>query len=712
MKKILFSILTIAGIALTGCVAEEPNTAGEGNLSMKMVINGNITRSETDEAALAEKCVIYISSSKGLIHKYQGIQNVPSSIPMKNGAFVAEAWTGDSVSASFDKKFYRAYEPFEINGGSTEVTLNCKIANVVASINSNSIDSQAMKNWTITVKNSRAGLDFTAENVADAKGYFMMPNGETDLTWVIRGESAAGVPFEKTGVISGVQRAHEYVVNLGYNPAENPDDVGGAFITVSIDDRELLIEDEGVFLGKPVVKGLDFDADKAIVAEPGDFSEKTFAVYNFGTLSSLSLSIEDYSAFGLPQKDIDLLNLSDAAIVSLRDAGLSWNTGYNGATDTSTSYITFSEKLLNRLALGTYPVIIRATDSYGKYAEVTVIFNPDRSYVAPIATDWTNIRARKATVSASVLKDGIGSLAIRYRKSGTAAWTTVDYPSVMNAGTVYSVELTGLEPGTTYEYQAVADGVANEKSLLFTTEGIYKFPNASFEDWSNYSGNSKVLIPAAGGKITFWDSGNHGSAMMSKNITQNVSSPVHSGNYAASLVSQFIGVGSFGKFAAGNIFIGYYKDTDGTDGILEFGRSYNSSHPSSLVGWANYRPGKGVSGKGADSNYIGVGQSDKAQIYIALTTSTREIRTKASDRQLFDPDDVSVVAYGELTFDGNFGADGSLERFEIPLVYKASAATVRPLYIVLVCSASKYGDFFSGGEGSTLIIDDFELTYE
>ncbi len=712
MKKILFSILALAGFALTGCVAEEPNIAGEGGLSMKMVINGNVTRSVTDEAELSEKCVIYISSTKGLIHKYQGIGNVPSVIPMKNGTYVAEAWTGDSVSASFDKKFYRAYEPFEINGGTTEVTLNCKIANVVASINSNSIDPDAMKNWTITVSNTRGGLDFTPENVVDAKGYFMMPDGENELSWTIRGESASGVAFEKKGVIPGVQRAHEYVVNLGYNPAENPNDVGGAFITVSIDDRELLIEDEGIFLGKPVVKGLDFDADKAIVAEPGDFTEKTFAVYNFGMLTSLSLSIDDYAAFGLPQKEIDLLNLSEAATVSLRNAGISWNTGYNDASDTSTSYITFSENMLNRLTMGTYPVVIRATDAYGKYSEVTVIFNPDRSNVAPIATDWTNIRARKATISASVLKDGIGKLSMRYRKSGTSAWTTVDYPSVMNAGTVYSIELTGLEPGTTYEYQAMADGIANEKTLLFTTEEIFVFPNASFEDWSNYSGNTKVLIPAAGGNITFWDSGNHGSATMNKNITQSVDSPVHSGKHAASLVSQFVGIGSIGKFAAGNIFIGSYKGTDGTDGILEFGRSYNSTHPSSLVGWANYRPGRGVSGKGADSNYIGVGETDKAQIYVALTTMPREIRTKASNRQLFDPEDASVVAYGELTFDGNFGADGSLERFEIPLVYKSSAATLRPLYIVVVCSASKYGDFFSGGEGSTLIIDDFELTYE
>ena len=35
-----------------------------------------------------------------------------------------------------------------------------------------------------------------------------------------------------------------------------------------------------------------------------------------------------------------------------------------------------------------------------------------------------------------------------------------------------------------------------------------------------------------------------------------------------------------------------------------------------------------------------------------------------------------------------------------------------PKYIVIVAAASKYGDYFIGGEGSTLWIDEMELVYE
>lgn len=35
-----------------------------------------------------------------------------------------------------------------------------------------------------------------------------------------------------------------------------------------------------------------------------------------------------------------------------------------------------------------------------------------------------------------------------------------------------------------------------------------------------------------------------------------------------------------------------------------------------------------------------------------------------------------------------------------------------PTYIVVVASASKYGDYFTGGDGSVLFLDDFTLEYD
>jgi hypothetical protein len=48
--------------------------------------------------------------------------------------------------------------------------------------------------------------------------------------------------------------------------------------------------------------------------------------------------------------------------------------------------------------------------------------------------------------------------------------------------------------------------------------------------------------------------------------------------------------------------------------------------------------------------------------------------------------------------------------FEIELDYRATNRV--PTYIMIVASASKYGDYFTGGVGSVLYIDDLELLYD
>ena len=219
-------------------------------------------------------------------------------------------------------------------------------------------------------------------------------------------------------------------------------------------------------------------------------------------------------------------------------------------------------------------------------------------------------------------------------------------------------------------------------------------------------------MPSADGQSTFWDTGNHGAAKASAVLTESSSVMSHSGSVCASLTTKFASILGIGKLAAGNLFAGTYVKTDGTDGVLEFGRQYDGSHPSSMRLWVNYRPKVGVNKKGADSSYIAEGALDEGQIYVALSTEPVEIRTKKSDRKLFDPNENCIVAYGEYTFKEDYGADGSLQQLDIPIQYYDKARTVKPLYLIIVCSASKYGDYYSGGEGSQMYVDDFELIYE
>lgn len=88
-------------------------------------------------------------------------------------------------------------------------------------------------------------------------------------------------------------------------------------------------------------------------------------------------------------------------------------------------------------------------------------------------------------------------------------------------------------------------------------------------------------------------------------------------------------------------------------------------------------------------------------------TAPFEVRTKPSARQLFNPSDPSVIAYGELIYSGEMN---SYKEFVIDLKYNSTSRI--PSYIQITTSSSKYGDYFVGGVGSLLYIDEFSLDYD
>lgn len=710
----------VGGVLLSSCSADTPfGGDDEGTLKLQMVVNSEITRAEISDADyLRSNCVVYISNEKGLLHKFKGIENVPSEIKLKSGNYVAEAWTGDSVSASFDKKFYRGYEPFSIQNGTTSVVVACHISNVVASINHSTIDPEVMKDWKVTVGHSRGSLDITEDNQSE-KAYFMMPSVDTDLTYTVSGTRADGKPFSKEGVISNVKPAHEYVMNFTYTPDDSQ--IGGAFITIIIDDQAIEEVADVPIYGRPSIAGEGYDIDAQRVGDAGGFEESIVKISAFGGLRSLSLSSDDWSALGLPASELDLLNLTGTPTTQLNNLGVTWDISHKSDKNLSVAFLHFGASFMNRLAERPteYRLQISAEDIYGKsntatlriaVGEDAIIIDDPVTAIAPDPTDQMAVLSTRATLYATLNDANAENAAIEYRVAGTQTWSSTPLATRSGrraAGIKMKATLTGLLPATRYEYRAVAKDFAGE-SMYFTTESRFEIPNSSMEAWAGFVDKAETMIPSADGTSTFWDSGNHGSILTGVNLTQPTTEIFHSGSRAARLRSQKCTIMGAGKFAAGNLFTGSFDGLDGTDGKLTFGRQYDSSHPDKLKLWVNYRPGTVAS----NSDYFSAGDLDQAQIYVALTTEPIEIRTKKSNRKLFDPTADVVVAYGEKTFTSNFGAEGTLEQIEIPLNYYPSAASKRPLYLVIVCSASKYGDYFTGGEGSLMIVDDFELIYE
>lgn len=723
-RNILYLMATMmaGGALLSSCANEEPFGEGDGQLHMKMVLNHTLTRSGEDvtDQSLADQATIYISGSKGLLYKYKGVDNVPASLFLKSGSYVAEAWTGDSVSASFDKKFYRGYQDFEIRKAeTTNVVLNCKIANVVASVAPSAEFSAVVKDYKVTVGHTRGTLDFTADNL-DQHAYFMMPydketaSFEPNLTYAITGTLTDGTTFEKGGTIWNVERAHEYVININYTPTQL-DPYGGALISVVIDDHELVVDDTVEINGAPVISGVGFDMAEPLLSEPGAFERRSLYVQALGEFRTLAVHTDDYAALGLPSADLDFVTSAGTDVDAWKSAGMSCEFATD-AQGEHTARIFLEPEMLNRLPEGIYNLHLTAVDSNAKKRERTLTLNVSAAGIILTESAWSEIYAHSATLHANVVNDAVTNPGFRYREAGTADWTTVS--AVKNnvrtraAGDRVSVTLTGLKPGTRYEYQVISDGFINENSMFFTTESLYAIPNASFEDWSEDTGtkNDKAWIPGAGGVVTFWDTGNHGSMTMKKNVTTQSKDVFHSGTSSAMLKSQFVGVGSIGKFAAGNLFAGSYMKTDGMDGELSFGRAYNGSRPVKLRGYVYYKPGQVDKSEDDDKHPDVVkGSTDRGIIYVALTTRTFDVKTKT--KQLFDPNSTDVLAYGQMIFTGEYGSSSAMREFEITLEYKDAAKAQRAGYLVLTASASQYGDYFTGSTSSVMYIDDLEFVY-
>ncbi len=288
-----------------------------------------------------------------------------------------------------------------------------------------------------------------------------------------------------------------------------------------------------------------------------------------------------------------------------------------------------------------------------------------------------------------------------YRKADTDTWTSLAAEDV----TVSNGSLTGcikhLDPQTEYVVRAVS-GVEYGQELTFTTGSAPQLPNHDFENWHR---EGKIECPWAEGGVEFWGTGNKGAATLGdSNTVPTTDTPTGTG-YAAMLMTQWKVV----KLAAGSIFSGYYVRTDGTNGVLSFGREF-TERPTKVRGMFKYdcKPIDKVPVNDSSFDYL-KGQPDTCVVWCALIDSPTpfEIRTKPSDRHLFDPNGSEVIAYGRMACGETVS---QYKQFEFELNYKATNRV--PKYIIMVGSASEFGDYFVGGVGSTMYLDDLELIYD
>ncbi len=344
----------------------------------------------------------------------------------------------------------------------------------------------------------------------------------------------------------------------------------------------------------------------------------------------------------------------------------------------------------------THPVEV-AVSSFGRSETWTIYVQQTEATVETVRADaWTNVAWVYGQAEAG--RDN----GIEYRVQGDSEWTAVAASDLTHDGGAFTARITHLTPLTTYETRAVS-GSEHGAVITFTTGSIIQVPNSALDDWWL---NGKIWCPWSEDAQPYWDTGNKGATTIgsSNSVPTDDTSSGH--GRAAKLETVFAGIGALGKLAAGNIFVGSYVRTDGTNGILSFGRPF-TERPTKLTGYMKYKTAP-ISHTSAGFENL-KGQPDACIIWIALIDQDNpfEIRTNPKNRQLFDPEGSYVVAYGKLETDQDVP---SYTRFEITLDYKSTSRV--PKYLLITASASKYGDYFTGGVGAALYLDDLELVYD
>lgn len=750
MKKLYIAFVGMACLCLACSRDDRALLDGEGTLRLRAQVNDEVQiisragapEGETSpEEELKKNCRVRIYKGEKLIYKHAGWDATlqEPGLSLSSGAYRVRIISGDSVDASFDKKYYEGNESFEIRQAqTTPVEVVCNVMNTLAKVVFDASLEPYLEKGEVSVAVDVDGGSLTypyQKEAAEAKtGYYSLPQGKEYLICTFTGVAKNGRKFTQTDRIESAKKSTLYTLTYKISDLETPappTDEGGAFIDLKVDETPLAKKEEEILIYqrpqfRAVNQSEEVDMKQPWFLELNSQIQPEVKIYTSTPLAEASVTSEVFTKLGLASAELNLMD--EATRVELQEKGI---------------MVTSQEKLLtmnwgnslNDLLKeeGEHHIIYKATD--------TAVEGNAAARTNTI--DWTisvsnaNIRAvnipypyqiwaDRVTLYAEVIEGRTpapdAQLSFRYRKKEDSNWIdNIQAKLGENKKTITSDEIKGLTPGTTYEYQVLEGDKVSNQTCEFTTEAALQLPNSGFENWS---GDSPKLIHGSGEEM-FWDSGNHGSATLKENVTTPDGSVKHGGNYSAKLESKFVAFWGIGKFAAGNLFIGDYLKTDGTDGILGIGRPMGkdasgrpvTSRPLALRGYIKYISGKVDYGKEQIPN----GSQDIGIIYMALTdgegkayeNSHWSFIIKTKEKLFFDKNAADVIAYGEKTWEQSTEGEGMIP-FEIRFDYdaKPDGRTRIPNRILIVAAASKFGDYFEGSTGSKMWLDDLELIYE
>ena len=245
MNNIIYKIAAAALVAggLSACSEELLPVEGEGHVKISATLNSDVTvvsRAMAEEE-LAASCTVWISNSKGVVREYHGLNNIPAGgIDLYSGHYKAEGWAGVKSAASWEDRWFEGVEEFDVTKGeTTNVELSCKIQNTLVSVVYDASADEVISDYTMTVGSTAGELVFEGND--ERKGYYIMPEGETSMKYTLKGKLSNGEEYARSATIENVKPSTEYRLTVRYT-GEN-EELGGAFLTIEVDESEVVVED-------------------------------------------------------------------------------------------------------------------------------------------------------------------------------------------------------------------------------------------------------------------------------------------------------------------------------------------------------------------------------------------------------------------------------------------------------------------------------------
>lgn len=700
----------LAGLA-AGCSTRDTDAGASGTGSLQLKVSA--TRAEGSAAGTGYDPLtdqqIRIYNNDGKLLRHYTAEPLPERLELLNGTYRASVEVGQEEPASFEKRFYVGEEEFAVAAGQTStVEVKCSRQNVAAEVR---LDASVAENFGSTAKVwvaaattddygqlGKGTLDELCYT-ADAKGYFMLPEGVTTL--IYRFEGTHNDPsygenglIAKQGVLTGLSTGANCSMTFRFS-----DDAPGYVeaVTILVDDSADEWEDEIVWTDISIT-GDGFDAETQQDYIPGKSAAVTYKIANITPIKDVTL----YAA----SKSYDLTGSSYPGITVNKE-------------NERTMSVSLSDEFFKAIGGGMQSVRLRVRDtSNGELSRTTPFRVQGLLPVGESDYDlWTNrvtLRALVLDAEAGEVNFTLGDRSLRGTDAGENTYTATFEPEWTQTSNAENpaypayylpVEGTGVFAGRDYTCSATIGGETFTGS--FTAAAGQSIPGGDME------GNLSCFT-TSNTNSTMWGSGNN--SLKSGLCIKGQKSGMGGSQCAKMTASATLGI-----LAAGNLFTGTFN-MSGTTGSVGFGQKYAyTARPTALrfkyhakVGTVDIQKGYG--------GPLAKGEQDKSSIYVAIVDwSARRVVSSGTSAPsgTWDPaaqTDLDgsgrIIAYGQLFISQTTEGDAMVEG-SIPLRYyfPEEAAPAGNYTLVIACATSAYGDFMNGCSSNELYVDDFEWVY-